>query len=229
MKFGIGVITVGKRELDSGYTSYLSQSTTLHIHFDYLRHGPGYGRNECIHTLYEAGCDYIALFDDDCFPYAADWQDYVVGGMQKYNIHHLQIWQYAQHHPTPGSELVFVPDTIGAFSVLTRKTIETIGYYNPHYSKYGWEDVGYVRRVRKSKINGTDKAVSLRTLPKYIKALDVETNPKPGFNGFANMSWDEKQAAIESNRSVFVDELAGPLYIPYQPSVNPHPPMVQKD
>lgn len=226
MKFGVGIITTGKRQLDSGYTSLLSQSTTLHVHFDYERRGPGHGRNECIHTLYEVGCDYIALFDDDCFPYTPDWQDYVVGNMQKHNLNHLQLWEYSEYRPNSKTELVSVPYTIGCFSVLTRKTVETVGYYSPQYSRYGWEDVGYTARVRKSGVNNTDKAISLKSLPKYIKSQDVEK--RSDFDGFANMSKEEKDLSIKANSPVLVQEAAGPIYIAYQPGVGPHPPKVLK-
>ena len=212
MEFGIGVITVGNRNLNSGYTALLSQSTHIYIHFDYTRQGPAHGRNECIHLLYEAGCDYIALFDDDCYPIKPDWQDFVVRNMEKYSVNYLQLWDYRNHKKRRSSELITV-EPIGCFSVLTRKTVETVGYYNSKYKGYGWEDVGYSRRARNSGVNGIFESVSFQSLPDYICAEDIEGGEDA--DGFANLTYAEKQADILKNRPVVLEENKGPIYIPY--------------
>lgn len=218
MKFGIGIITVQKRELHPNLLNLITQPTTFHVYTDYERRGPAYGRNECIKALMDAGCDYIALFDDDTYPVKEGWQEHIVGVMEATDI---DVVGYPD--PTVAITQGTHPEGMslwrwctGCFTMISRKTVEKIGYYNSAYRTYGHEDIAYLYRARKAGLAGPfDTDASPTRIAEFIHSEDIYGSDR-GFNPTANMSAEEKQKSIQENQSTFEDEVfAGPQYYPY--------------
>lgn len=218
MKHGIGIITTGKRTLQPSYINLLSMPTAFYVHVDYLRQGPGHSRNECIKHLYDAGCDYITLFDDDCYPIKGDWQDFLLGSMEK---HHIECLTYTYPFLPPlytqGDLVVSGPNiNAGVFFTISRRVVETVGYFNPRYKKYGWEEHAYFTRVRRSGINPvSDGDVSISGIGQYIHPEDYF--PTAEHDHYANNTQQIKDRFVLENKKIFDEELASDkLYYPYE-------------
>ena len=87
-KIGIGVTTTPNRSgyVDNWLNHFEKVKPTnyhLHIHEDVNYKGVAFSKNQNLKTL--ADCDYIFLFDDDCYPIKEGWDEYFINT----NEHHL--------------------------------------------------------------------------------------------------------------------------------------------
>lgn len=216
-QFGIGIITTGNRELHPNLLNLITEPTTFHVYTDYERRGPAYGRNECIKALTDAGCDYIALFDDDTYPIASGWQNHCINVMETSNVDVIG-------YPDPtvatlegqGRGMDYWRWCTGCFTMISRRAVEEIGYYNPAYKTYGHEDIAYLFRARRAGLAGFLQADASPTrIAEFVKSEDIYGSDR-GFNPTANMSVEAKKESIAANQSTFEDEVfAGPNFYPY--------------
>lgn len=212
-KVGIGVITVQKRPLHPNLLNLISRPTQFYVYTDYERRGVAYGRNECIKNLYEAGCDFIFLFDDDTYPQLENWQEYMIGCHEQSGYHCFSYPDktVATLHKSEETVDFWVHNT-GCFKSITRELVDTIGYFNSAYKVYGHEDIAYLYRARASGLSGDGYAdATPRLIHEYIFSEDILGTPT-----IQNMTVDEKTAAIKANRPAFAQEVSsGVLYYPY--------------
>ncbi len=212
LKFGIGVISTMDRPLKD-YLVHTTQPTQFELVSDINRRGVAPTRNRALRALYDAGCDYIVLFDDDCYPVEEGWQDFLL------RAHHSsgsEVLMFPKdNYAARGSrgDVEFVEWGIGAFTFLTRKAVETIGYFNTKYDTYGFEDVAYIARARYA---GLTPSSMYDTVPigitDYIYSVDCDKSVTPQ----ETLSSEEKDRLIEKNRPIFNEELSrGVVFYPY--------------
>lgn len=213
-KFGIGIITTQDRKLSSEYINLIDQSTTICVEVDYNRTGVSKSRNRLIKKLYEAGCQYIVLFDDDCFPIQKGWQTYLEKTHLDSGSHVLIMPkdEYLSCGIENGVELV--DWGIGAFTFMTRHAVETIGYFNAAYDTYGYEDVGYLYRARRAGITSSTSHDSAPVrVNQYLYSIDCDPVRQPDN---ATMASEKKQEYIRVNEPIFQAEISGPEnYYPF--------------
>lgn len=209
MKIGIGVITCGVRPLHS----LLEPAGAITATFtDLGRRGPAYSRNEVLHQLYEEGCDYFFLFDDDCYPVMPGWAEYFIAQHEASGLDFLGLPEVFKS-PFTGSvgEIGFwgLFGAVGCFSFQTRRMIDSIGYYNEAYHTYGYEDAG--RNLRALRAMGLQHYPSPIRASAYIHSQDVFGEcPRP------NMTTEAKQACIDANHPLWLAERdSSQLYYPY--------------
>ncbi len=196
MKVGIGVPTVGCRVINGGYLGHTTRPTLLHIQFDEHRRGVAWARNQCIAVLWDAGCDLIVLMDDDCYPIADGWQDYLIDGMAALGLHAVNM-----DDPRTG-----LP--VGCFLALTRHAVDELGYFSAAFRGYGFEDAHYLHRILRSRINGAAGNATLERLHEFVLSEDVAKPPTA--TEYANMTRAEKDEAIAQNLPIFHREMADP-------------------
>ena len=212
IKIGVGVITMGVRKL-ADYK--LSHNSELFVFTDHNKVGPASGRNECIKHLYNKGCDYIFLFDDDCFPTRHGWEDYFINNANNHNIHFLglpEIFTGKLQSVSDDKELCYWDGIVGCFNFQTRHFIDVVGYYNTAYNRYGYEDAGRNYRAVCAGLTGTvGHYPSLLRASSYIHSEDVYgENPTP------NISHEDKMKYIEENRKFYTEEIqSGQIFYPY--------------
>src|ERR1044071_5616458 len=93
MKIGIGVTTynrpshialwkeqVYKHAPECDYQIYIASDS-------FVREGIAFRKNECLKAL--RNCDYIFLFDDDCFPIKNSWTNYYIDAHKISGQHHF--------------------------------------------------------------------------------------------------------------------------------------------
>lgn len=211
-KFGVGVITVGKRPI---HDYLLPEDSKFVVIYDNDRRGPAWARNQALQEL--DGCEHIFLFDDDCWPVMAGWAEYWAGECDRAEVRYSALPEAFKtgitgpQDWTCGEELMTWDGGIGAALYQHRQALEVIGGYNERLFAYGFEDAGRADRAQRAGLTGpTRNAAPLRLLA-YIHSADVfGENPTPSY------SVEEKEAHIAANRPAYEAELAGPVFIPYR-------------
>lgn len=210
MKVGVGVITMGVRPIRD---YRLASDSLLHVYTDIECKGPAHARNQVLKHLYEEGCEVIFLFDDDCYPTRTGWEAYFVEQHQRSGIHFFGLPDtFSAGMNGCEGEVVYWSGVLGCFGMLTRTMVDTIGFYNTAYRRYGHEDTGYTFRAIRSGLagNGSGFPSPIRTLG-YIHSEDVY-----GETLLQNLTQEEKQAYIQVNKPILDAELNGDqIYYPF--------------
>lgn len=210
-KFGVGVITVGRRPIRD---YLLPDDCTFVVVQDTERRGVAWARNRVLQLLDH--CEHIFLFDDDCWPVMRGWAEYWAGQCEAAGVRYSALpeafkscvgGRVSEHD----GELLSWDGGLGAAIYQHRSALDVIGGYNETLHGYGFEDAGRADRAQRAGLTGpTRNACPLRCLA-YIHSADVMgENPTPSY------TVEEKEAHIAANRQAYVDELAGPVFIPYR-------------
>lgn len=210
MKIGVGV-TVEKGEIWNGIAQhFITCDDQVSVAHD---------KNKLIKQLYDEGCDYFFLFDSDCFPIKTGWEQFFIDGCLKTGIQHFVLCNPVHALYQNGNEDVscYLTGT-GCMLFLTRKVIETVGYINPAYGKYGYEHVAYSHRIRMAALTPA-WYVSLNGWEEYIYAWDLDKDgaEKHGYVKEHAMTKAEKEEHIRQNEKIFNKEvLSSKLYYDYE-------------
>lgn len=217
-KVGVGVITMQNRQIKSELLNLISGPTAFYVHVDHERNGPGYGRNECIKNLYDSDCDHIFLFDDDTFPVIKGWQDYFIEWATRNHIESFAYPNRAKFGEPVAKEgdVEYWHWCTTPFQYLSRKMVDTVGYYNTAYDRYAYEDLAYLYRARVSGLCGYGIGdAAPEKVDTYIHSMDFLGGDND-FSVEANMSLKTKDDYAELNHGVFQQEVSsGILYYPY--------------
>lgn len=214
MKVGVGYTTSGRIIDWKGIL--LCPKGSLEVNKDQI--SVAHDKNELIRSLYEQGAEYFFIFDDDTFPIKQGWEKFFIDGHLKTGIHHFIVGNPVNCLYQNGNEDVSCYQTgTGCMLFLTRKVIDTVGYINPAYGKFGYEHVAYSHRIRMA---GLTPAwyVSLNGWEEYIYAWDLDKGgaEKHGFVKEHCISPEEKIECIKANEAVFNKEvLSKQLYYGY--------------
>lgn len=198
---GIAILTCRIRKLDDNILKYNPV-----IFEDKERKGAAYCRDMIMKQFYNEGKDYIFIFDDDCFPVIDGWQDRIIDWSIKNNVHYLAGLdsKNVKLKSAIGGTCISEDCYIGAYFFMDRKCIETIGYYNTDYVRYGYEDITYSRRALAAGLLGTNEGYPFPIwINMYIHSMDMfDENPTP------NMSQEDKDRYIKQNNPIFEQEMA---------------------
>ncbi len=216
MRVGMGVITTGVRALNDGLGEYRDPNTIFRVYLDSERKGPAHARNQCLRHLFEEKeCDHVFLFDDDCYPIMPGWERYFLDQHAAHRLEFLGLPEIFKSRPTAfAGEVIWWDGVVGCFSSQTRKCFERVGYFDPSFRGYGYEDSERHARLRRSGLCNGPGLPSLLRAPSYIFSEDVYArNPTP------NLTFDEKQAAIARNRDRFIQECQSTrIHVAYEPT-----------
>ena len=152
---------------------HMPDDAMLFVAHDTNKMGVAYQKNKCLEALKE--CDYVFLFDDDCFPIEDGWADaYISEYIRTGNHHFLKI------NETPSIEIKEVIDGItswtncaGCMMFLTRSAIQTVGMFDESFGRYGYEHAEYTNRIYQNKFNLFGQYLSC-TGNEKIYALDLQ-------------------------------------------------------
>lgn len=180
MKIGIGVTSYNRpAHLDlwvEQVTKHSPEDVKVHIEIDKKedRKGIAYRKNECLKALQK--CDYIFLFDDDCFPVADGWIDFFISMHKKTNQHHfLYLKSTTTLRKTSTVKDINIFDNCGgAFMFLTKEAIQKVGGFCKDYGLYGFEHAGYSNRIYSAGLNTIGKYICPNFASKYIYAMDYD-------------------------------------------------------
>jgi len=200
MKIGIGITTYKRPEHVKWCIKMIEKYTKdykLYIHNDEIdRRGIAYGKNMCLYNLRD--CDFIFLFDDDCFPIAEGWTDYFTQSGFEHSLYMNKTYQpvyYGDHHTS-----YFMCS--GVFIFLTKKVLETVGYFNSAYGLYGYEHAAYSHRINKAGLTPA-KYLVLNDTDKYIYSLDFQGVGDTGLTHARSLPNAEADASAKENNKIY--------------------------
>jgi len=210
MKVGVGVITMGVRELNPKFFEKTTHETFVFT--DTERLGPGHARNQVLKHF--DGYDHVFIFDDDCYPTRLGWEDYFIQEAQRYGVHYMALPDsFGGEYLHSDGEMTYWFSALGCFLYQDKHAMEAIGGYNLGYDRYGYEDAGRSHRAIKAGLTGSDVGwgFPIRGLS-YIHSEDVfGENPAP------NIQTADKLAYIAKNQPVYQKEITGDnLFYPYK-------------
>lgn len=187
-RVGIGIITSGQRTLRPEYTKYAASGSLVVIHVDKDHRGCSYNRNEVLKSLYDAGCEHFFLMDDDVWPLRDGWQHLIIEEAQKCGVDFIGTpWPNAVPTGVKASSVAIKSGTTAQFVYMTRKCVDTVGYFDERYGSYGPEDADYVWRAVRHGMNSKDLYYPL-VLPMIMHIEDF-------CSCFTNSTFTEDQKA----------------------------------
>lgn len=181
-KIGIGVTTYNRPEHIKLWHEQMKKhipSVTIphevYIASDsQMRMGIAYRKNECLKALRH--CDFIFLFDDDCFPIKDGWADYFIEQHKASGQHHFLYLKETSTIKKNGQNLsINIYDNCGGcFMFLTKEVIEKVGGYNKNYGYYGFEHAGYTSRIHHAGLTPMGMYLCPENAAQYIYAMDYD-------------------------------------------------------
>ena len=195
MKIGIGVTTYKRPKClakfrEQVYNTITNDDVTIYVaeDTDEDRKGVAWRKNECLRALKD--CDYVFLFDDDCYPIQAGWIKFFVNS----GYEHL-IYCDPKFHGLRNEidDLLIYNDCGGVFMFMKKSAIERVGGFNLFFGLYGFEHAEYSNRILQSRVYPV-----LKDTDKYIYAEDY-SNPKHK----SSITQHEKMKLVSSSINVY--------------------------
>lgn len=129
------------------YCLYVARDT------DADRQGVAKRKNECLKALKD--CDYIFLFDDDCYPVKEEWEKAIIDKSQKTNSQHFcfnkePFYEMKGVQFINGVELETYGASGGVMLFYTKQVLNKVGAFYEGYNTYGFEHIGHSMRIFRS-------------------------------------------------------------------------------
>ena len=211
-KVGIGVTSYNRPECLKECLEHINKHTeSFEIHVatdtDEDRKGVAFRKNECLRALKD--CDYVFLFDDDCFPIKDGWVEFFVGKMQFILTSHLLFLTDKLHGKTHQhvNGCHIYNNCGGVFMALTKAQIDRVGAFNEKFKMWGFEHAEYSQRISKARMNWMPYLCANRT-DEYLFAHDYST---PGH--CSSISNEQKNIFFRENFPKFKEPIKQ-IYIP---------------
>lgn len=247
MKIGIGCITYNRPDHLKHWIDQVSklspQDAVFHIANDSKdRKGIAYRSNECLRELYNAGCDYIFLFNDDCFPIKDGWCDYFINASNASEQHHFMYLHetpavkktktlpviyssnpvssdensgFCSSGKTTFIQIEAYSNCLGVMLFMTRECIEKVGGFSPNFSIYGFEHANYSNRIHKAGLTPLGAYSCPANASKYIYSLDIDCSlPELHKRLKHKGSMSPKEAMHHANKAMKVYQSENQLYYP---------------
>lgn len=200
---GIGVTTYNRPELLQEtlafFELYEPSRSKYKIKFDlqddtHDRKGVAYRKNQNLKALKD--CDYIFLFDDDCYPINDEWETYFINVHKETGQHHFLFNDRKTHGFIMFTDhFVVTPNTGGVFMFLTKQCVEKIGGFNEKFGLYGFEHADYSNRAHRAGLMSHLYLTPLLT-KNYITALDYDEKQKDVYG--SSVTPEEKEHALKN-------------------------------
>ncbi len=200
MRIGIGVTTYNRRDNLNECLKNIAKHTNLkdlyvdgdvELHIatdtDQDRRGVAYRKNECLRALKD--CDYVFLFDDDCFPIKDGWIEFFIRAGEN----HLLFLNDKLHNPCEVQSVDgvrFYNDCGGVFMYMTKRMInETIGAFDEKFELWGMEHCDWSVRYA-----GGKTFMMLEGTEEYLYAHDYSN-----INHKSSITNEEKNLLFSKN------------------------------
>ena len=149
MRIGIGCTTYNRLECLAKWKHQIAKHTymdnvLIYIADDSLeRKGVAFRKNECLRALKD--CDYVFLFDDDCYPIKDGWIEHFIKNSLGKHLLYLNSKQHRKIGDIENFEMF--GDCGGVFMFLTKDHIKKVGAFNESFSPWGFEHAEYSQRI----------------------------------------------------------------------------------
>lgn len=218
---GIGVTTYNRPQLATLCLANINKFTTEHfkIHVakdtDEDRQGVAKRKNECFKELMD--CDYIVLFDDDCYPIKEGWERLLIESSKKTNTHHFcfnkePFYQIKGYQYNNGVELQTFDNCGGVMLFYSNKVLKEVGAFYEGYDTYGFEHIGHSIRIFRSGLSA-DLFCCPSELTNYIYSHDYEE--KDFFEKQSSINLQTKNELSLKNKDICYKE-DNKIYVPFK-------------
>lgn len=161
MRVGIGITTYKRKDLLKKCLEHFEKYSTLPYRFyvaedtDEDRKGIALRKNECLYHLQD--CEYIFLFDDDCYPIKEGWEDFFINAHKESGYHHFcyltkNLHMEKNYYFCGEYTIKSYSQCGGVFMFLTREVLKKVGGLYDGYKFYGFEHIGYSWRIFNAKL-----------------------------------------------------------------------------
>jgi len=216
---GIGITTYNRNELLMECLKKIEKHTKSEYRIciasdsDIDRKGVAYRKNQCLQHLQD--CDYIFLFDDDCYPNKDGWDEYIIDVAKKTANHHFcynkePFCKLKQSMIINGESIDCFDASGGVLLFYTKEAIQKVGAFYSGYNRYGYEHIGHSIRIFKAGLS-CDFFPCPEKISEYIYALDYEESGF--FLNKSTLATDEKIILTEHNKKVWKEQ-DQKIYIP---------------
>jgi hypothetical protein len=220
MRIGIGITTHHRPEhlklcldvINSRICYSAGNNLSVYVHEDHHQRGIAFSKNMCLYHL--KNCDYIFLFDDDCFPKKEGWIDFFINS----GVNHALYMNNSYGLFAQNEQIAYYANASGVFMYLTKKVIETVGYFNPAYGRFGFEHAGYSKRIFNAGLSLTNFPVLHKT-HEYLHALDIDgTEGYEYLNHVSTVTGEERSKCIAENDPIYIKETTSrQVYYEFKP------------
>jgi len=214
MRIGIGCTTYNRPECLAKWKEQIAKHTSMDNVLIYIaddsteRKGVAFRKNECLRALKD--CDYIFLFDDDCYPINDSWIGSHIFSDQNHllylNESHIKLGIFNNDYEE-SSPCNYYRDCGGVFMFMTNKCIKEVGAFNEGFSPWGLEHAEYSKRIKIAGLSDYDYA-SLCNASKLLYSEDY-SNP----NHKSSITNEEKNEHFKKNFPLFQKGIER-IYIP---------------
>lgn len=183
--------------------------------------GIAIAKSYCLALLQD--CDYIFLADDDIFPIQQGWEWPYIYAHLTTGIHHFVYMEPVGTTKEPvlrkvGQVVLEQYDSMGGVLLfLTKHALTHVGAYYMRYDVYGFEHVGYTRRIHRAGLMpGTVPATNVQGTRSFWWPMDWRGVPVGySFDFKPSLPVDQARESTQRNSYIFMDELNGSsLYYP---------------
>jgi len=208
-RIGIGVTTTDSRtshfdEWWMQYSSLCSSDNKLFIARN--QNNIAAAKNLCLIALED--CDYIFLFDDDCFIKKEGLFEFCIEEHKRTGEHHF-MYLSSEHHRFWKVEhgMKYYFDCGGVFLFLTKEVINKVGGFHKGYNRYGFEHAGYSHRIHAAGLTSSFYMMPVG-LQNYLHALDYDGDWK-GMTHYPSWSKDAKDIieSVQKNKEIFQEDI----------------------
>lgn len=216
MKIGYAISTTPKR-YDPERDYFENCNGVCHLHNDVKGEGMATAKNRGIKFLYDAGCDYMILMDDDTKILDEQFAYELILAYVNSEVHHFTMpGKGARVTKTKAYEFFDLQQYdkgAGVMLFITREVVERVGFLNVNYpSIWGHAHIGWSIRILKAGLmpGFSNWRVGVKGLEKYFWSDDLHGEP-----GKENFSKAEKDKAMKANSTEHQRESKGKIYYPY--------------
>jgi len=163
-------------------------------------------------------CDYIFLFDDDCFPIKNGWENYFINAFEESGQHHFlylcetgTIKKMKQELLNENFAIDIYNNCSGCFMFLTKEVLEKLGGYNKNYGYYGFEHAGFTNRIHQAGLTSLGMYQCPSKAGEYIYAMDFDFhlpfNKQVRHHSSLVNEMDNVNVYIERNRKIYLEDI----------------------
>lgn len=182
-----------------------------HISDDSIeRKGVAFRKNECLRSLKD--CDYVFLFDDDCYPIKDGWIEFFVESKQKHllflNDSHIKTHTIRWNENDKWNLAFAYKECGGVLMFMTKDIIQKVGAFNEEFELWGFEHAEYSQRIASLTYPKSKPYVCLDGTDQYIYSEDY-SNPTHK----SSITNEEKNLLFKKNFPIFAKGIES-IYIP---------------
>ncbi len=180
------------------------------------RLGVARAKNKCLELLED--CDYIFLFDDDCFPKVQQWWVPFTNASATTGNHHF-MYIGADHYGFINkiNDVTIWQGASGQMMMVSQKVLQVVGGFQAH-SNYGYEHIRYTHRIHRAGLTPYGSNLSVANAKNLLHSFDNDGH-YPGINWPSVSSISETEKAIEIARAGTPEAVAAESsngYTPYK-------------